>query len=151
MPLTSAMANPRQSSRDVYKRQVKVLRGVAQPEPLFLFGLGCVHLAAVVLLGLACVPARAWVALVQRTGKMCIRDRICSVPEARGGKGKGIMGGAAIVPRFRNISTKSDKFLRGYAFNVTSRTGGLEARNFAAFGAELQQKLDCLLYTSRCV
>jgi choline dehydrogenase-like flavoprotein len=67
---------------------------------------------------------------------------ICSVPEARGGKGKGIMGGAAIVPRFRNISTKSDKFLRGYAFNVTSRTGGLEARNFAAFGAELQQKLD---------
>lgn len=49
---------------------VKVLRGVAQPEPLFLFGLGCVHLAAVVLLGLACVPARAWVALVQRTGML---------------------------------------------------------------------------------
>ena len=47
------------------------------------------------------------------------------------------MGGAAIVPRFRNISTKSDKFLRGYAFNVTSSTGGVGARNFAAFGAEL--------------
>jgi choline dehydrogenase-like flavoprotein len=67
---------------------------------------------------------------------------VCSVPEARGGKWKGIMGGAAIVPRFRNITTKSDKFLRGYAFNVTSSTGGVGARNFAAFGAELQQKMD---------
>jgi choline dehydrogenase-like flavoprotein len=67
---------------------------------------------------------------------------VCSVPEARGGKGKGVMGGAAIVPRFRNISTKEDKFLRGYAFNVTSSTGGVGARNFAAYGAELQQKME---------
>ena len=67
---------------------------------------------------------------------------ICSVPEARGGKGKGLMGGSAIVPRFRNITTKSDVFLRGYALNVTSRTGAIEARNFAASGEELERKLD---------
>ncbi|HUV70984.1 MAG TPA: GMC family oxidoreductase [Terracidiphilus sp.] len=67
---------------------------------------------------------------------------VCSVPEARGGKSKAIMGGGAIVPRFRNIATKDDKFLRGYAFNVTSSTGGVDPRNFAAYGAELQQKLD---------
>lgn len=67
----------------------------------------------------------------------------CSVPEARGGKAtEELMGGSAIVPRFRNITTKSDKFLRGYALNVTSRIGPLEPRNFAAYGAELQQKLD---------
>ena len=38
--------------------------------------------------------------------------------------------------------TKQDKFLRGYALNVTSRLGGVEPRNFAAYGAELQSKLD---------
>src|SRR5271168_4584388 len=47
---------------------------------------------------------------------------ICSVPEARNGRStKELMGGGAIVPRFRNITTKDDKFLRGYALNVTSR------------------------------
>ena len=67
----------------------------------------------------------------------------CSVPEARNGKSsKQLMGGGAIVPRFRNITTKYDKFLRGYALNVTSSAGGLDPRNFAAYGAELQQKLD---------
>jgi choline dehydrogenase-like flavoprotein len=67
----------------------------------------------------------------------------CSVPEARNGKAtKELMGGSAIMPRFRNITTKHDKFLRGYAFNVTSRLGGLEPRNFATYGAELQRKLD---------
>jgi len=68
---------------------------------------------------------------------------VCSVPEARNGRAtKNLMGGSAIVPRFRNITTRSDKFLRGYALNVTSRTGSVEPRNFAAYGAELQQKLD---------
>jgi choline dehydrogenase-like flavoprotein len=67
----------------------------------------------------------------------------CSVPEARQGKAtKELMGGGAIVPRFRNITTKSDSFLRGYALNVTSRMGALDPRNFAAYGAELQEKLD---------
>jgi choline dehydrogenase-like flavoprotein len=67
----------------------------------------------------------------------------CSVPEARNGKAtKQLMGGGAIVPRFRNITTKSDKFLRGYALNVTSSLGPVAPRNFAAYGADLQQKLD---------
>jgi choline dehydrogenase-like flavoprotein len=67
----------------------------------------------------------------------------CSVPEARNGKAtKELMGGGAIVPRFRNITTKSDKFLRGYALNVTSSTGPVSPRNFAAYGAELNRKLE---------
>ncbi len=67
---------------------------------------------------------------------------MCSVPEARNGRAtKELMGGGAIVPRFRNITTQSDGFLRGYAFNVTSRAGGaVDARNFAAYGAELERK-----------
>ena len=66
----------------------------------------------------------------------------CSVPEARSGKAtKELMGGGAIVPRFRNITTKSDKFLRGYALNVTSSTGPVNPRNFAAYGEELERKL----------
>ena len=67
----------------------------------------------------------------------------CSVPEARNGKATtALMGGSAIVPRFRNIATTQKDFLRGYAFNVTSRKGALNPRNFAAYGAELQRKLD---------
>ncbi len=66
---------------------------------------------------------------------------VCSVPEARNGKSNDVMGGGAIVPRFRNITTKSDKFLRGYALNVSSSTGSLGARNFAAYGAELHRKM----------
>jgi len=65
------------------------------------------------------------------------------VPEARNGKAtKELMGGDAIVPRFRNITTKSDKFLRGYGWNVYSRMGNIDPRNFAAYGVELQQKLE---------
>ncbi len=45
-----------------------VLRGTTQPTSVFLLGLGCVHLAAVVLLGLAFVPAWAWMEMVRRTG-----------------------------------------------------------------------------------
>jgi len=65
---------------------------------------------------------------------------VCSVPEARGGKWKELMGGSAIVPRFRNISVKSDGFLRGYALNVTSATGAMGANSFAAYGEELERK-----------
>jgi choline dehydrogenase-like flavoprotein len=69
---------------------------------------------------------------------------VCSVPEARGGNAtkKGLVGGGAIVPRFRNIKTKADGFLRGYAMNVTSSTSGLDSRNFKAYGKELQAKMD---------
>ena len=42
---------------------------------------------------------------------------------ARNGNINAVMGSSAIVPRFRNIETKSDKFLRGYAFNTTAATG----------------------------
>jgi choline dehydrogenase-like flavoprotein len=66
---------------------------------------------------------------------------VCSVPEARNGRAHEVMGGGAIVPRFRNITTRSDKFLRGYALNVTSSTGAVSPRNFAAYGAELEKKL----------
>ncbi|WP_263374466.1 GMC oxidoreductase [Granulicella aggregans] len=67
---------------------------------------------------------------------------VCSVPEGRNGKGgRPVMGGSAIVPRFRNIDKKHDGFLRGYALNVTSSTGALDPRNFTAYGAALQQKL----------
>ena len=50
----------------------------------------------------------------------------CSVPEARGGKSNSdLMGGGALVPRFRNITTKSDGFIRGYALNVSSHIGSI--------------------------
>ena len=68
---------------------------------------------------------------------------VCSVPEARGGNATGnLMGGSAIVPRFRNISSRSDKFLRGYGFNVTSATGGMGANNFAEYGEALDRKME---------
>lgn len=67
---------------------------------------------------------------------------ICSVPEARSGRYRDEMGSFAIVPRFRNIETKAPNFLRGYALNVSASTGPVGARNFAAYGAELERKLD---------
>ena len=60
----------------------------------------------------------------------------------RAGNIDAVMGSAAIVPRFRNINTKSDKFLRGYAINTTASVEAVSARNFALYGAELQRKLD---------
>ena len=68
---------------------------------------------------------------------------VCSVPEARDGKATpGLMGGGALVPRFRNIDTKSKNFIRGYALNVYSSTRGIDPRNFTAYGEDLQKKLD---------
>lgn len=68
---------------------------------------------------------------------------ICSVPEARNGKGSnGIMGGSALIPRFRNINTKAKNFLRGYALNCYSSPRGMSPSVFPAYGAELQKKLD---------
>lgn len=67
---------------------------------------------------------------------------VASVPEARNGRGDSkLMGGGAIIPRFRNITEKHPKFLRGYALNVTSTTGPVGANNFTAYGAELEQKM----------
>jgi choline dehydrogenase-like flavoprotein len=69
----------------------------------------------------------------------------CSVPEARDGKSTpALMGGSALVPRFRNLETKQNSFIRGYALNIfsSSSRGGMDPRNFAAYGEELQRKLD---------
>jgi choline dehydrogenase-like flavoprotein len=67
---------------------------------------------------------------------------VCSVPEARDGKStRELMEGAAIVPRFRNIQTKANGFLRGYALNVSSSTHPMDSKNFAAYGKELEEKL----------
>jgi len=68
---------------------------------------------------------------------------VCSVPEARDGKAtKELMGGSAILPRFRNIDTKARNFIRGYAVNVWSSRGDMDPRSFAAYGAELQKKME---------
>ncbi|HVC89425.1 MAG TPA: GMC family oxidoreductase [Acidobacteriaceae bacterium] len=68
---------------------------------------------------------------------------VCSVPEARDGKATpDLMGGGALIPRFRNINTKAKNFIRGYALNVSSSTRPMDPRNFAAYGADLQKKLD---------
>jgi choline dehydrogenase-like flavoprotein len=68
---------------------------------------------------------------------------ICSVPEARDGKATPeLIGGGGLVPRFRNIDTKAKNFIRGYALNVYSGMGPMDPRWFAAYGEELQKKLD---------
>ncbi len=68
---------------------------------------------------------------------------VCSVPEARDGKATpDLMGGDGLIPRFRNITTKSPNFIGGYALNLWSSDRAMGARNFAAYGAELQTKLD---------
>jgi choline dehydrogenase-like flavoprotein len=68
---------------------------------------------------------------------------VCSVPEARNGKATpDLIGGGALVPRFRNIDSKAKNFIRGYALNVHSSTRPMDPRNFAAYGEELQAKLD---------
>jgi choline dehydrogenase-like flavoprotein len=68
---------------------------------------------------------------------------VCSVPEARDGRATPeLMGGGALIPRFRNIDAKAKNFIRGYALNVFSSTHPMEPRNFAAYGEDLQKKLD---------
>lgn len=68
---------------------------------------------------------------------------VSSVPEARDGKAaEGLMGGGALIPRFRNIDTKSKKFMRGYALTVSSSAQSMNPTNFAAYGEELNKKLD---------
>jgi choline dehydrogenase-like flavoprotein len=67
----------------------------------------------------------------------------CSVPEARDGKATPeLIGGSALIPRFRNLDTKAKNFIRGYALNIYSSIHSMDPRNFAAYGEELQKKLD---------
>ena len=44
------------------------------------------------------------------------------VPEARGGKARGLTGGGGYVVRFRNLDKREKDFLRGYSFDF--HTGG---------------------------
>ncbi|MGB0123391.1 MAG: GMC family oxidoreductase [Silvibacterium sp.] len=68
---------------------------------------------------------------------------VCSVPEARDGKSTPeLMRGQALIPRFRNLDTKAKNFIRGYALNIYSSTNPMDPRNFAAYGEDLQKKLD---------
>lgn len=67
---------------------------------------------------------------------------ICSVPEARDGRSTPeMMQGLAIIPRFRNLSTRHPRFIRGYALPMSSGTHAMNPRNFAEYGIELQEKL----------
>ncbi len=75
---------------------------------------------------------------------------VASVPEARDGKApQGLMGGNVFIPRFRNL-TKEDKrdFIKGYCMLINSG-GGANPNFFAAYGDELQKKLDS--YAGSCV
>ena len=70
---------------------------------------------------------------------------VCSVPEARDGKGPDdLMGGGALIPRFRNLNaqTKAKDFIGGYALNVWSSNRPMDPRNFTEYGVALQKKLD---------
>jgi choline dehydrogenase-like flavoprotein len=65
------------------------------------------------------------------------------VPEARDGKATPeLIGGSALIPRFRNLDTKAKNFIRGYALNIYSSVHSMDPRNFAAYGEELQKKID---------
>jgi hypothetical protein len=48
----------------------------------------------------------------------------------------------ALVPHFRNISGPAKGFIRGYALNVYANPGPIDPRNFAAYGEDLQKKLE---------
>ncbi len=68
---------------------------------------------------------------------------ICSVPEARDGKATPqLIGGSALIPRFRNLDTKAPNFIRGYALNCYCGMGPMDPRWFADYGETLQKKLD---------
>jgi len=63
------------------------------------------------------------------------------VPEARDGKGgSDLMGGSGYIPRFRNINTKAQDFIRGYSVDFGSG-GSPGARYFPLYGEALQKAL----------
>lgn len=64
-----------------------------------------------------------------------------SIPEARGGKTRAT-GGGALIPRFRNLDTKTSGFMRGYAVNVSANPGPVDARWFPEYGSALDKKLE---------
>ncbi|MGH9619835.1 MAG: GMC oxidoreductase [Bryobacteraceae bacterium] len=75
---------------------------------------------------------------------------VAAVPQARDGKAPpGLMGGSALIPRFRNLkkSHRSD-FIKGYCVHIGSG-GNADPNFFPLYGAELQAKLDS--YSGACV
>ncbi len=67
---------------------------------------------------------------------------VAIIPEARGGRSRGIVGSSGYIPRFRNLK-KDEKhdFIRGYAFDFY--TGGTpDQKYFSSWGEELQKDID---------
>lgn len=65
----------------------------------------------------------------------------CLVPEARGGRSRGLMGGGGYVVRFRNIDKREKDFIRGYTFDFGS--GGTPSpRQLPLYGERLLQELE---------
>jgi choline dehydrogenase-like flavoprotein len=75
---------------------------------------------------------------------------VASVPEARGGNPpEGMMGGTALLPRFRNLKKGENRgFIKGYGMMIASG-GGPSPGFFQDYGAELQKKLD--LHAGACM
>ena len=68
----------------------------------------------------------------------------CSVPEARDGKAtEALMGGGALIPRFRNIDTKSEGFYSRLCAQSVQQHGRHGPRStFPSMATELEKKLD---------
>jgi choline dehydrogenase-like flavoprotein len=64
---------------------------------------------------------------------------VAVVPEARDGRGRGVVGGSGYVPRFCNLTGKEKNYIRGYALDFY--TGGTpDVRYFPAWGEALQRE-----------
>jgi choline dehydrogenase-like flavoprotein len=64
------------------------------------------------------------------------------IPDVRDGKAaQGYAGGAAYVPRFKNLKTREKNFLRGYSFDF-SLGGTPNAAYLPYYGEELEQQLE---------
>lgn len=64
------------------------------------------------------------------------------VPEARDGKAPaGFIGGAGIIPKFRNLKSKEKNFIRGYSLDWSSG-GTPDARYFPLYGKALQDAVE---------
>ena len=75
---------------------------------------------------------------------------VASVPEARGGSAaEGLMGGTALLPRFRNLQKgEKNSFSKGYGMMIASG-GAAQPGFFADYGESLQKKLD--LHSGACM
>lgn len=75
---------------------------------------------------------------------------VASVPEARGGTPpEGLMGGTALLPRFRNLQKgEKNNFSRGYGMMIASG-GAAQPGFFQDYGESLQKKLD--LHAGACM